>query len=304
MPTRELSVNQAVENMKAELFAPSRPPAARRSDKSSTTTTLDELRKQILASHRKCVQSQAEALSYALEAGEWLLSAKEQVPTGEWLAWLKQNFSAKSGLTARTAQTYMLIAERKEELFDHLDAKRASHLLSQAMATLTIRAAIALLREMDRASGKKSVQQQDKPAISPVEFAVSARDMGWAEELYVGEAKGGQRQVLVQTALDSIEETIDKAVIDVANGRLELAVLLVPLNPTASWFGKIADCPLGLLKKPVLFPKHANDPSAGSALRPAVLVLLGEPACEPQFAKFCRPFGPVLIPYRMPLAVE
>ena len=50
-----------------------------------------------------------EALEAALAAGRALLEAKELVPHGQWQAWLYANLP---GISVRTAQRYMLAAER------------------------------------------------------------------------------------------------------------------------------------------------------------------------------------------------
>lgn len=279
------------------VFQSTLPAAAQSADR------LADLRKRILASHKKCVQAQGDAMAYAIEAGETLLLAKEETAVGMWLCWMKDNFSAKTGLTVRTAQSYMALAERKEDIVAHLDAKRASHRLAGTMATLTIRAALGLLREIDRASGKKPKSSASKSSFTPEDFRPSAAEMHLDADMFVSWPGGESRRVLIQAALDTVEETIDAAVIDYGSGKLELALLLLPLDPTARWFGKIIDQPLAVLKNLVPFPRHADD-RLKTTLRPGMLVLLGEPNDEPQFARICQQFGHVLISYRQPLAAE
>jgi len=65
------------------------------------------LAKRINESHTLAEKAARTTLEHAHRAGRMLLQAKERVPHGEWLTWLKINTT----LTARTAQRYMRVAK-------------------------------------------------------------------------------------------------------------------------------------------------------------------------------------------------
>lgn len=72
---------------------------------------MNELRSTVgeeIDRHHKlaCVRSE-EAVNHAVEAGKLLLEVKDDVPHGQWLAWLTANVS----VTPRQAQRYMQVAQ-------------------------------------------------------------------------------------------------------------------------------------------------------------------------------------------------
>src|SRR5262249_7386802 len=75
-------------------------------------TTLPTLADRINAAHAQCESATRSALEHAAEAGRLLTEAKAQAGHGNWLPWLKANVTCSE----RTAQVYMRIAARYEEL--------------------------------------------------------------------------------------------------------------------------------------------------------------------------------------------
>lgn len=73
---------------------------------------LEALAGRIRQAHEFAVRSAKDTLTYARQAGGLLLSAKKQVPHGQWLAWLSENVP----FSARAAQAYMRVVERWSEL--------------------------------------------------------------------------------------------------------------------------------------------------------------------------------------------
>lgn len=65
--------------------------------------------------YRLCEQTAATPLQHAINAGEALLQAKEQVPPGKWGAWIAENFQGSRA----TARNYMRWAARKDELLSN-----------------------------------------------------------------------------------------------------------------------------------------------------------------------------------------
>jgi hypothetical protein len=76
------------------------------------TQSLTNIARDIAREHALAQEAAASALEHARACGELLIEAKGIVAHGGWGAWLGEHFPA----SARTAQRYMTIAERWEEL--------------------------------------------------------------------------------------------------------------------------------------------------------------------------------------------
>jgi hypothetical protein len=92
---------------------------------------LAKLAARINAEHHQAETALRAGLQHAKNAGELLIKAKEQCRHGEWLPWLRANVE----FSERTAQAYMRVAKRWEEL----EAK------AQALADLTFEDGLKLL---------------------------------------------------------------------------------------------------------------------------------------------------------------
>ncbi|MBX7165927.1 MAG: hypothetical protein K1X74_06220 [Pirellulales bacterium] len=302
MGSKTTSLATAMNNVRAELEASVQPRVVEQSQSIPTNPGLDALRKQILQALLRSAKSQADSLRHAIAAGAGLLQARQHVSPGLWLDWIQGNFSAQTGLTERTAQTYMALAKRQDELVRYADTKRASHRGRKLLHNLSIRAAVGVLRQLDR--DQQPLPKKRRAARQESSFACAAQKSRFADNLAIGQPLPGQRRVLLQAALNSVEDTIDVAVVGRDKGDLDCAVLIVPLDPLAAWFAKLADYPLALLNKPVRFPWRAADPGRMAPPRPALLVLLGEARDEGPFAQLCRPHGHVYVPLRLCLNQE
>lgn len=95
--------------------------------------SLSKLADEANKEHAEVVKSGLSMLQHARACGNYLLQAKHAIGHGGWLSWVRDNFRA----TPRTAQRYMRIAERWEDL--RLNATRVSD--------LSVRGAVKLLRE-------------------------------------------------------------------------------------------------------------------------------------------------------------
>ncbi len=73
---------------------------------------LAELAGRINAEHQQAETALRSGLEHARRAGELLIEAKGQCPHGRWLPWLEANVT----FSPRTAQAYMRVADRWEEL--------------------------------------------------------------------------------------------------------------------------------------------------------------------------------------------
>lgn len=77
---------------------------------------VEDLIQRIIKSHQACVVSTAATLKHALAAGIALASAQLQLGHGNFLAWVHDTFARDYGLSERTAQRYMQLAEHADEL--------------------------------------------------------------------------------------------------------------------------------------------------------------------------------------------
>jgi len=96
-----------------------------------TIAPLQALAAQINAAHAKAEFTLRAGLAHAKRAGELLVEAKAQLPHGQWLPWLKESCQ----FSERTAQAYMRVAERWQELEAN----------PQALADLTFEGGLKLL---------------------------------------------------------------------------------------------------------------------------------------------------------------
>jgi hypothetical protein len=91
---------------------------------------LATLPAQIAAAHEAAQTAHKSAVAHAVRAGELLLSAKANVPHGEWLAWIDANCK----FTARTATGYMRIAllpRPKQQRVADLSLRQALDVLAE-----------------------------------------------------------------------------------------------------------------------------------------------------------------------------
>jgi hypothetical protein len=108
---------------------------------------------QISTEQQKVETTLRAGLEHARKAGELLNKAKASLPHGQWLRWLKENCT---NVAERTAQTYMAVSNR----WDELQTKSAT-----PVADLPFRAAIKLLSKGDK--------QPDDPALAPFHAALA-----------------------------------------------------------------------------------------------------------------------------------
>jgi hypothetical protein len=68
---------------------------------------LTDLAARIRAEHEATSAALKSGVRHAMAAGDLLLEARQQVPHGQWLAWIKENCE----LSERTAQLYIRLAK-------------------------------------------------------------------------------------------------------------------------------------------------------------------------------------------------
>lgn len=80
-----------------------------------TPRSLDELAADFRREHDSALASAVQVVEHAIRAGEVLIEAKEQVPRGQWIAWLEANI-LRDGCKLSTATAYMRFARHQDEL--------------------------------------------------------------------------------------------------------------------------------------------------------------------------------------------
>lgn len=100
--------------------------------------SLPELAALANSEHGLVVEHLSSALVHAIRAGEVLLQAREQVPTGQWMKWVRENVP---DIAHVTASKYMRFATYRDELAGH--------------EGLGVRAAAVLLRELPAVNGTR-----------------------------------------------------------------------------------------------------------------------------------------------------
>lgn len=101
-------------------------------------TTLPQLAEQITEHHNNAARSMRTALDEARLAGQKLLYAKEQLPHGQWLKWLKEN----TPVSVRMAQIYQRIFQNWETIEAAMEGPNA-----KSVAHLTLRGALDLIAD-------------------------------------------------------------------------------------------------------------------------------------------------------------
>jgi hypothetical protein len=106
---------------------------------------LPALLARIQVAHMRVEKSTGDAFGYARQAGEHLLEAKAITGPRRWLEWLRE-----TGLSARTAQGYMQLAQLPEEkarLVAHLGVRGALRAIAKRYPGQDEKAALAAARE-------------------------------------------------------------------------------------------------------------------------------------------------------------
>jgi hypothetical protein len=74
----------------------------------AASNSLADLGVRINEAHTRALENAGKAIGYAIACGKMLLEAKDKVPHGQWLPWLRNNIK----FSERSAQGYMRIAQR------------------------------------------------------------------------------------------------------------------------------------------------------------------------------------------------
>jgi hypothetical protein len=110
---------------------------------SVVATTLDDLVTKIKAEFTAMKEAARNVVRRAIAVGEYLNQAKAKVEHGKWGQWLKDNF----GMTDRSAQRYMKLADNKQRIEDHIRK-------TDTVSDLSFNKAMGLIKSSSEGSGK------------------------------------------------------------------------------------------------------------------------------------------------------
>ncbi len=134
-----------------------RPPTGPMSEV-STSNSLADLAHRIKAEHTAVAESLKDGVRHAIAAGELLIEAKDQVPHGQWLPWLREHCS----LSERTCQLYMRVAKNRAEIEKRNGVADLDLSLNEAAALLALSSDVQKLLEFAKQtqglSGEELVQ--------------------------------------------------------------------------------------------------------------------------------------------------
>jgi Protein of unknown function (DUF3102) len=98
------------------------------------SNSLTTLAGRIRAEHEAVSTALKESVRHAIEAGELLIEAKDQLKHGRWLPWLADHCT----ISDRTAQLYMRVAKNRTEVENQMRSGVADLSLNEAVALLML----------------------------------------------------------------------------------------------------------------------------------------------------------------------
>src|SRR5262249_33316454 len=98
------------------------------------SNSLTDLAHRIKAEHIAVKTALNESVAHAMDAGDLLIEAKDQVKHGEWLPWLKDHCT----ISKRTAQLYMKMAENRAMIEKEQKRNDVAHLSLNEAAALCV----------------------------------------------------------------------------------------------------------------------------------------------------------------------
>jgi hypothetical protein len=152
---------------------------------------LQQLAERINAEHTRAEAAIREGLAHARAAGELLLRAQEQCPHGGWLPWLQQNVS----FSARTAQTYMKVAQEWPEL-----ERRAK---AQRVALLPLRDGLKLLASGQVRSGDAGIEEERRAVLQEMDNHPANKLLGYASQARTDGSAKTSGTDCIRTAVDT-----------------------------------------------------------------------------------------------------
>jgi len=133
-----------------------------------TSNSLIDLAARIKTEHQAVATALKQSVKHAIAAGELLIEAKDQVPHGRWLPWLRDHCT----ISERTAQLYMRVAKNRADIEDQMRNDVADLTLSEAAAMLALssdmKALFRFVKQLDGLDDPEAVIQACLASNIPV----------------------------------------------------------------------------------------------------------------------------------------
>lgn len=303
------------------------------------TKLVRDLRLEIAREHTACQAAAASAVSHAIGAGRALVAAKSLVGYGNFGRWLAENFSQETGLTERTAQRYMKIAENVESLVEQFRAERpeeeptsVSELTEeQVLRGHTITSALKAITDKGRrrkvtnrtVSSRTHVVRHDE-WLTPTEIIgavecflgpihvdpCAAREHNNAlavvsytvEDNGLGDACVWSGTVFVNPGqLAEIAPWVKRALEFYEARTVYRAVLMLPAVTDAEWTAQLASFPRAFCQeRPIVQCCRPEADEVGKLPHPVMLVALAPGEAYTEFAQAFSKIADVFIPPALP----
>ena len=154
---------------------------------------LTNLASEIRLKHDQATEAAGTAIRLATEAGDLLIKAKEQLPHGNWGAWVQENCR----FSERTARGYMRLARELPKLEE---SKR------QRVADMSLRQAIKAVAEPNEAPSETSIIWIR--LVADINGAI--RDWNWSVDVLTEQVEGdlAQATYFMQAALQKCKNRL------------------------------------------------------------------------------------------------
>ena len=152
--------------------------------------SLNSVKRHVRKHHEEARKGCTAALIHAVEAGRWLNEAKCKLPRGKFLNWLQESFSEEQdGISVRTCQRYMKIADRFPQLVELLQANVKANRnalvpdAEKVLAGVSVRKALDMIQQAESNGKHASVQDDARPSRSWKSTSAGTHTAGWNDAL-------------------------------------------------------------------------------------------------------------------------
>lgn len=321
MPRQNVAITESLPEPLVQLpVAPTR--LAAPTMRKETDKVLQNLKKRILHEHQACQAAMRASVIHAITAGRDLNAAKLYVDYGSWQRWLAENFSRESGLSERTANRYMQLANQVPQLLATLRSEDPSRVSAdcspeEMLANISLRHALRLISEPTTSTTLTTTGTS--PTIDKGTLAAGA-DQSWLDSIaqllnpldlvvsdrLVHEFTPATRVVNIDAVTRNVRLLRGNAYLDLAAPKLSTKLLQEVV--LAHGVGKLGEVLLHL--RAVTFAtacprlagfSHAylapsNTQSRGES--PSVLIHLAKPARGDALGEVLSLAAPVFVPWR------
>ena len=141
------------------------------------------------------------AVGRAWDCGRYLLAAKQQVPHGQWMHWVRVNFDRE----LRTASRYMQLAgafQSRAAIAEAASIRQAMRMISQPEEVVADEPEPELVEEAEAELEQPEIEPQERPSIRKV--SAEARKVSEADREPTPEVRPVVQPELVEEAEDAV----------------------------------------------------------------------------------------------------